>query len=175
MWLVSFISHTTKCTLLFISESRHHLFNIKYMTQSISTAFCQNYEMLYKDILEWLTVTHYPSWPHPFPYTCPYANFSFLRSKANVREKRLAFSDIKSLVEGKFALTIIPTGKPSRRQSVFNVALYNNVSLRCWRILVTDIRWTSPNSDYHFYSLAVGRAFNSSNVLPCCLQCITGP
>jgi hypothetical protein len=58
---------------------------------------------------------------------------------------------------------------------VFNVALYNNVSLRCWRILVTDIRWTSPNSDYHFYSLAVGRAFNSSNVLPCCLQCITGP
>jgi hypothetical protein len=38
----------------------------------------------------------------------------------------LALSDIKSLVEGKFALTIIPTGKPLRRQSMFNVALYDS-------------------------------------------------
>lgn len=129
----------------------------------------------FTDIFQWLTVTHYPSWPHPFPYTCPYANFSFLRSKANVQEKTSAFSDIKSLVEGQFALTIIHASKPLHRQSVFNVALYNTVSLRHWQILVTNSRWTPPNSDCHFCSRVVGRAFNSSNVLPCCMQCITVP
>ena len=92
-----------------------------------------------------------------------------------MQEKSLAFSDIKSLVEGQFTLTIIHASKPLRRQSMFNAVLYNTVSLRHWQILVTNIRWTSPNSDYHFYSLAVGRAFKSSNVLPCCMQCITLP
>ena len=174
MWL-SFITHTTYCTFLSISESSHQLFNIKYMTQSISTVFCQNDEMLYKDlqnIFQWLTVTHLPPGPQPLSYTCPHANSLFLRSKANVQAKRLVLSDIQSLVEGQFALTIIHTSKPSCRQSVFNVALYNTVSLRRWHILVANFRWTSPNSHYHFYSLAVGRTFN---VLPCSIQCITVP
>jgi hypothetical protein len=62
---------------------------------------------------------------------CPYDNFLFLHSKENVQEKSLAFSDIKSKVEGQFALTITHAIKPLRRQSVFNVALYNTVLLQC--------------------------------------------
>jgi len=104
------------------------------MTHSISTALWKNDEMLYKDIFQWLTVTHFPSWMHPFQYACPYANLLILRSKENKQEERLAFSDIKSLVEGQFALTIIQTSQPLRRQSMFNVALYNTVPLQQWQI-----------------------------------------
>jgi hypothetical protein len=103
------------------------------MTHSISTALWKNDEMLYKDIFQWLTVTHFPSWSHPFQYVCPYANFLILHSKENVQEQRLAFSDIKSLVEGQFALTIIHTSQPLRRQSMFNAALYNTVSFQHWQ------------------------------------------
>ena len=67
-----------------------------------------------------------------------------------MQEERLAFSDIKSLVEGQFALTITHAIKPLRRQSVFNVVLYNTVLFQCWQILVTNIRWTSLNSRLPF-------------------------